>query len=175
MGCENSEWLLALCTLGGGLKCHLSISGTTVEDVYLPSVPITAAPEERSLDAGKWARLTEMLCRSTQNTADQPRSVSRPTCQQVQNSARGQSKSRKEPTMATLARPVQPAPSPLLEIIEPLLSVPQAAKILGISQCTLRNWIQRKKIARVKVGGRVMFRPDTIREFIAYNTRPASG
>jgi hypothetical protein len=61
--------------------------------------------------------------------------------------------------MATLARPVQPAPSPLLEIIEPLLSVPQAAKILGISQCTLRNWIQRKKIARVK----------------AYNTRPASG
>jgi excisionase family DNA binding protein len=40
----------------------------------------------------------------------------------------------------------------LLEVIEPLLSVPQAAKILGISQCTLRNWIQRKKIARVKVG-----------------------
>jgi excisionase family DNA binding protein len=81
--------------------------------------------------------------------------------------------------MATLPRPVQPAPSPLLEVklevIEPLLSVPQAAKILGISQCTLRNWIQRKKIARVKVGGRVMFRPDTIREFIAYNTRPASG
>jgi excisionase family DNA binding protein len=77
--------------------------------------------------------------------------------------------------MATLPRPVQPAPTPLLELIEPLLSVPQAAKILGISQCTLRNWIQRKKIARVKVGGRVMFRPDTIREFIAYNTRPASG
>ena len=63
---------------------------------------------------------------------------------------------------------------PLLELIEHLLSVPQAAKILGISQCTLRNWIQRKKIARVKVGGRVMLRPDTIREFIAYNTRPAS-
>ena len=56
-----------------------------------------------------------------------------------------------------------------------LLSVPQAGKILGISECTLRNRIQRKKIARVKVGGRVMFRPDTIREFIAYNTRPASG
>jgi len=77
--------------------------------------------------------------------------------------------------MATLPRPAQPAPSPLLEVIEPLLSVPQAVKILGISQCTLRNWIQRKKIARVKVGGRVMFRPDTIREFIAYNTCPASG
>ena len=54
--------------------------------------------------------------------------------------------------MATLPRPAQPTPAPLLEVIEPLLSVPQAAKILGISQCTLRNWIQRKKIARVKVG-----------------------
>jgi excisionase family DNA binding protein len=63
-------------------------------------------------------------------------------------------KFRKENTMATLPRPAQPAPAPLLEVIEPLLSVPQAAKILGISQCTLRNWIQRKKIARVKVGGR---------------------
>ena len=77
--------------------------------------------------------------------------------------------------MATLPRLAQPAPTPLLEVIKPLLSVTQAAKILGISQCTLRNWIQRKKIARVKVGGRVMFRPDTIREFIAYNTHPASG
>jgi excisionase family DNA binding protein len=95
--------------------------------------------------------------------------------QAVEYADRGQSKSGKETTMATLPRPAQPAPSPLLEVIEPLLSVPQAVKILGISQCTLRNWIQRKKIARVKVGGRVMFRPDTIREFIAYNTRPASG
>ena len=60
--------------------------------------------------------------------------------------------------MATLPRPAQSAPSPLLEVIEPLLSVPQAAKILGISQCTLRNWIQRKKIARVKVGGRIIKR-----------------
>jgi len=55
--------------------------------------------------------------------------------------------------MATLPRPAQATPAPLLEVIEPLLSVPQAAKILGISQCTLRNWIQRKKIARVKVRG----------------------
>ena len=49
-------------------------------------------------------------------------------------------------------RPVQPAPSPFLEVIEPLLSVPRAAKILGISQCTLRNWIQRKKTRGSKSG-----------------------
>jgi excisionase family DNA binding protein len=54
------------------------------------------------------------------------------------------------------------------------LNVQQAAKILGISESTLRNWVQRKKITRVKVGGRVLFRPDTIRDFIAYNTHPAS-
>jgi excisionase family DNA binding protein len=76
--------------------------------------------------------------------------------------------------MATLPRPAEPTQSPLLELLEPLLNVQQAAKILGISQCTLRNWVQRKKIARVKVGGRVMFRPDTIRKFIVHNTYPAS-
>jgi excisionase family DNA binding protein len=76
--------------------------------------------------------------------------------------------------MATLPRPAEPAQSPLLELLEPLLNIQQAANILGISQCTLRNWVQRKKIARVKVGGRVMFRPDTIRKFIAHNTCPAS-
>jgi excisionase family DNA binding protein len=125
-------------------------------------------------------RLTGIAFQSKQSDADQPRSrflTLWPDVPQTRSNTTlaAQSKSRKENTMATLPRPVQPAPSPLLEVIEPLLSVPQAAKILGISECTLRNWIQRKKIARVKVGGRVMFRPDTIREFIAYNTRPASG
>ena len=76
--------------------------------------------------------------------------------------------------MATLPRPAEPAQSPALQLLEPLLNIQQAAKILGISESTLRNWVQRKKIARVKVGGRVLFRPDTIREFIAYNTHPAS-
>ena len=76
--------------------------------------------------------------------------------------------------MATLPRPAEPAQSPSIQLLEPLLNIQQAAKILGISESTLRNWVQRKKIARVKVGGRVLFRPDTIREFIAYNTHPAS-
>ena len=41
--------------------------------------------------------------------------------------------------MATLPIPAQPAPLPLIQVIEPLLVVPQAARILGIPQCTLRN------------------------------------
>lgn len=67
--------------------------------------------------------------------------------------------------MATLPEPAPPAPSPMLEITEPLLGLPQAAKILGISECTLRTWIQYKKITGVKIGGRTMLHPDTIREF----------
>jgi len=52
--------------------------------------------------------------------------------------------------MATLPRPDEPARSPSLELLEPLLNIQQATKILGISQCTLRNWVQDKKIARVQ-------------------------
>ena len=76
--------------------------------------------------------------------------------------------------MATLSSPAEPAQSSSLELLEPLLNIQQAAKLLGISPCTLRNWVQRKRIARVKVGGRVMFRPDTMRKFIVRNTYPGS-
>jgi len=76
--------------------------------------------------------------------------------------------------MATLSSPTEPAQSSSLELLEPLLNIQQAAKLLGISPCTLRNWVQRKRIARVKVGGRVMFRPDTMRKFIVRNTYPGS-
>lgn len=68
--------------------------------------------------------------------------------------------------MATLPRTAQPAPSPSLEVVEHFLGIPEAAKIIGISQCTLRTWIQCKKITGVKVGGRIMFRPDTVREYV---------
>jgi excisionase family DNA binding protein len=57
--------------------------------------------------------------------------------------------------------------------LEPLLSVEQAARILGVSPKTLRTWISRKKIATVKLGRRVVFHPDAIRQFIAQNTRSA--
>lgn len=53
----------------------------------------------------------------------------------------------------------------MLEIDEPLLGAAHEAKILGISQCTLRNRVLRKK-----VGGRVMFLPDTVPKLIAYDT-----
>jgi excisionase family DNA binding protein len=54
-------------------------------------------------------------------------------------------------------------------LIEPLIDVRRAAKLLGISEKTLRDWVWRKKIDYVKVGDRVMFEPEAIREFIARN------
>lgn len=53
--------------------------------------------------------------------------------------------------------------------LEPLMSIKQVAKILGIKEKTLRDWVWRKKIDYVKSGDRVMFEPDAIRQFIARN------
>lgn len=69
------------------------------------------------------------------------------------------------------AMPPRFAPDP----IEPLIDVMTAAHLLGISVKTLRDWIQGRRIDYVKVGTRVMIRPETIRQFVTNNTRPAAG
>ena len=60
-----------------------------------------------------------------------------------------------------------PTTSPAL--IEPLIDVRRAAKLLGIREKTLRDWVWRKKIDYVKIGDRDMFEPEAIRDFIARN------
>ena len=49
------------------------------------------------------------------------------------------------------------------------MNIKLTKKILGISEKTLRDWVWRKKIDYVKPGARVMFEPETIRQFIADN------
>lgn len=66
-------------------------------------------------------------------------------------------------------------PESIHDPIEPLLDVPGAAHLLGISVKTLRDWIQARRIDYVKVGTRVMIRPETIRQFVMANTRRAAG
>jgi excisionase family DNA binding protein len=61
-----------------------------------------------------------------------------------------------------------------LDPIEPLLDVRRAAHLLGISVKTLRDWIHARRIEYVKVGARVMIRPETIRQFVTSNTRRAA-
>ena len=67
--------------------------------------------------------------------------------------------------------PSLPAGSP--DPIEPLVSVGRAAPLLGISVKTLRDWILYRRIDYVKIGTRVMIRPETIRELVDRNTRRA--
>ena len=57
--------------------------------------------------------------------------------------------------------------------LEDLLDVKKAAKVLGISPKTLRDHVLHRRIDYVKIGGRVLFRPDTLWEFIERNTVPA--
>ena len=66
-------------------------------------------------------------------------------------------------------------PGSLLSPIDPLLDVPRAAHLLGISVKTLRDWTQARRIEYVKVGTRVMIRPETIRQFVTANTRRTAG
>lgn len=71
----------------------------------------------------------------------------------------------------TTRNPSLPAGPP--DPIEPLVSVGRAAPLLGISVKTLRDWILYRRIDYVKIGTRVMIRPETIRELVDRNTRRA--
>ena len=54
--------------------------------------------------------------------------------------------------------------------LEGLLDIPRATKVLGISPKTLRDHVLHRRIDYVKIGGRVLFRPDTLWDFIERNT-----
>ena len=47
-----------------------------------------------------------------------------------------------------------------------LLTIKEAADILGVSVNTIYKWTSAKKIPYVKVGGRVMFDPDDLEAWI---------
>jgi excisionase family DNA binding protein len=50
--------------------------------------------------------------------------------------------------------------------VENLLSVPEAAKCLGISPNTLNCWVSQRRIAYTKIGRRTMFKPSELNSFI---------
>ena len=64
------------------------------------------------------------------------------------------------------AQPINSAALPLTD----LLDVNQTAKVLGISPKTLRDHVLHRRIDYVKLGGRVLFRQDTLWELIDHNT-----
>jgi excisionase family DNA binding protein len=54
-----------------------------------------------------------------------------------------------------------------------LLSVPEAAKILGVSQWTLRQWLCQRRLPVVKVGRLTKLRLQDLERFIEAHVEPA--
>ena len=57
--------------------------------------------------------------------------------------------------------------------VQPLLSVPEAAKILGVSIWTLRQWLSQRRITMIKVGRLTKLAMTDIVEFIERNRKEA--
>jgi excisionase family DNA binding protein len=58
--------------------------------------------------------------------------------------------------------------------MEDLISIRQASAMLGLSRSTVRDWVWRRKIPHVRVGGAVRFRPSDLRAFIEAGAVPAA-
>lgn len=56
-------------------------------------------------------------------------------------------------------------------VLEPLLDIATASKILGLSVNTLRLWVCKRRIEFIKLGSRVMFRPEAIRALVNSSLR----
>jgi excisionase family DNA binding protein len=54
-----------------------------------------------------------------------------------------------------------------------LLSVREAGEVLNLRPATIRAWLLRRKLPRVKCGRAVRIPADAIENFIAANTIPA--
>jgi excisionase family DNA binding protein len=54
-----------------------------------------------------------------------------------------------------------------------LISVAHFALTLGISEATVRSWILYRRIEFVRVGRRVLIRPETLEKLIQAGTIPA--
>jgi excisionase family DNA binding protein len=51
-----------------------------------------------------------------------------------------------------------------------LLNVQETACYLNISKSTLYRWVHQKKIKHAKIGSRVLFSNDDLKEFVNNNT-----
>jgi excisionase family DNA binding protein len=50
--------------------------------------------------------------------------------------------------------------------IEPLLSIPEMSEILGISRWTGTLYVRTGRIAKIKIGRRILIEPAAVRAFI---------
>lgn len=58
--------------------------------------------------------------------------------------------------------------------VKPLaIGLEDAATMIGVASRTLRKWSTERRIASVKLGGRLVFRISELEKFLAENERPA--
>ncbi len=55
-----------------------------------------------------------------------------------------------------------------------LMSIPEVLAVIPIKEVTLRKYVQLNKVDFVKIGRRVLFRPETIEALISLNTVKAT-
>jgi len=58
------------------------------------------------------------------------------------------------------------APQTRERILHPLLSIPEAAKILGVSVWTLRQWLSQRRLPYIKVGRLTKLKIEDVEGFI---------
>jgi excisionase family DNA binding protein len=58
--------------------------------------------------------------------------------------------------------------------LKELLNVKEGAKVLNVSEHTLRQWIHQRRIPFVKLGKAVRFDPEDLWKFIEENRRKAA-
>jgi excisionase family DNA binding protein len=61
--------------------------------------------------------------------------------------------------------------SPHQHTLELLLNVPEAAKVLGVSPWTLRQWLSQRQLPFIKIGRLTKLRPSDLQSFIEANVR----
>lgn len=66
--------------------------------------------------------------------------------------------------MPVTIAPKKPCPPATLERLA--VSETEAAKLLGITARTLRNWVKRGEIRPRRIGGRVLFSMDSLRKML---------
>lgn len=54
-----------------------------------------------------------------------------------------------------------------------LKSIDEAAEYLGLQSSTLRRWVYERRLSVVKLGRRVLIRPEVLDELIKRGERPA--
>lgn len=59
-------------------------------------------------------------------------------------------------------------------VLEPLRPIPEAQIILGVSRSTVLRLLDAGELVRVRVGGRTLVDPASIRDYIARNREEAA-